>query len=117
MTFSSETERLVAVIFLSVMAALFFILGLLQFLHVGKPLNNLFIYASKKERETMDVNPVYFQSGVCFWLLALAFVFSLLDALYPDSVFLILFFIFIGIAIVYAIASTAILQKNMNNRR
>ena len=53
---------------------IFFVLSGLQFSHKGPPLNNAYLYASPKERETMDKKPVYQQSAIVFLLLGLIFL-------------------------------------------
>ena len=57
-----------------VMAAGLLALAATHWLEKGFLFNNAYIYASKKERETMDKKPYYRQSAVVFLLLAGSFI-------------------------------------------
>ena len=65
-----KTGELVTAVVMFVLAALLLVLGVRHFLERGYLLNNAWIYASPKERETMDKKPWYRQSAIVFCLLS-----------------------------------------------
>ena len=69
-----NTGELITVIFLFAAAALLLFLSLRHFLERGYLLNNAYIYASEKERKTMDRKPYYRQSAIVFGILGIVFI-------------------------------------------
>ena len=65
-------EKIVAVV-LFALAVTAFVLSVRAFCEKGFLLNNAYLYASPKERETMDKKPYYRQSGVVFLLVGVIF--------------------------------------------
>lgn len=65
-------EWIAAAVFL-ISATLAF-LSIRHFLERGHLLNNAWIFASEKERETMDKKPYYRQSAIVFCLLSILFL-------------------------------------------
>ncbi len=57
------------------------IISVLQFCEKGFLFNNAYIWASPKERETMDKKPHYRQSGVAFAFIAAIFLCMALECL------------------------------------
>lgn len=96
---------------LGVLAIALFILSARQFACKGVLLNNMYVYSTPKERDAMDKRLYYKQSGV---VLVFVGAIMLLNAL---SIFLrckVLSFIAIGLVlptIIYAIASTVIIER------
>ena len=67
-------ENIITAIILWMIAISCFIISFLQFKQKGFLFNNAYIYASKKERETMDKKPHYRQSGIVFVLVGMIFL-------------------------------------------
>lgn len=65
-----------------VIAALWLVLGVRSLLEKGRLWNNAYLFASQKERETMDKKPHYRQSGICFLLLAAVFLLMAADSVW-----------------------------------
>ena len=60
------TGILITAIAVFLLAGGLFFLGVRQLLERGYLLNNAWIYATKKERESMNKKPYYRQSGIVF---------------------------------------------------
>ena len=69
-----STSEWIIVIVVFLTAGALFCLGIRHFMERGFLLNNAYIYASQKERQTMDKKPYYRQSAVVFCLLGMIFV-------------------------------------------
>lgn len=82
------------------------IISVFQFKEKGFLFNNTYLYASKKERETMDKKPQYRQSAIVFLLVGIAFmllaieIFFALKWLYPVVMLIVI------CMIIYAIVSS-----------
>ena len=70
------TESVIAIVLFMIAIGLF-ILSFRSFKEKGFLFNNAYIWASKRERDTMDKKPHYRQSAIVFLLLGIIF---LLDA-------------------------------------
>ena len=68
-----RTGTLITAIAVFLLAGGLFFLGVRQLLERGYLFNNAWIYATIKERESMNKKPYYRQSGVVFCLLGLLF--------------------------------------------
>ena len=94
-----------------------FILSIRSFLEKGFLFNNAYIYASKKERETMDKTPHYRQSAIVFFLIGLIFLLNALAVLFNINW---IFYVVIAIVLitsVYAIISSIAIERNKNNNK
>ena len=106
--------NIIGAIALGVIAVLCFVFSYLQFNEKGFLFNNAYIYASKQERETMNKKPDYKQSGVVFLLIGIIFLINAIDMILQTGW---LFYLVIGIAIIaimYAIVSSVMIEKNKN---
>ena len=104
--------NIIGAIALGVIAVICFVFSYLQFNEKGFLFNNAYIYASKQERETMNKKPHYKQSGVVFLLIGIIFLINAIDMILQTGW---LFYLVIGIAIIaimYAIVSSVIIEKN-----
>ena len=77
----------------------------------GFLLNNSYIYASKKERDEMDKSKYYRQSGVCLFMLSVAFLVDGLAVILSINGLYALFYVLIAISVIYAIVSSIKLSK------
>ena len=106
-----STGTLITAILVFALAAACLTLGVLHFTERGVLLNNAWLYASKRERETMDRRPWFRRSAVVFCLLGAVFVvIGLSLVLRNDLLLLIEIPLVIGTA-AYAAASTARIRK------
>ncbi len=100
-----------------VMIALFAIAGVLAVLGVrhrmekGFLLNNAYLYASQKERETMDRGPYYRQSATVLFLLSAVFAVDGLSLALGNDRFALPVIPLIAAAIVYAAVSSARIRR------
>ena len=107
-------ENIIGAVILGIIAIACFIVSYLQFHEKGFLFNNAYIYASKKERETMNKKPHYKQSGIVFVLIGVAFLINAMQMMFQTSW---LFYLAIGvviIAILYAIVSSVVIEKRKN---
>lgn len=103
--------KIIGVIILGIVAIACFVFSYLQFHEKGFLFNNAYIYASKQERKTMDKKLHYKQSGIVFVFIGIIFLMNAIDIIFQTG-WLIFFVIGIAIiAIVYAIASSVIIEK------
>ena len=106
--------NIIGAIALGVIAVICFVFSYLQFNEKGFLFNNAYIYASKQERENMIKKPHYKQSGVVFLLIGIIFLINAIDMILQTGW---LFYLVIGIAIIaimYAIVSSVMIEKNKN---
>ena len=94
-----------------ILAGVLLILSIRHFLEHGFLLNNEYLYATQKERETMDKRPYYRQSAIIFLLLSIVFVIIGLSlVLHNVKLELLEIPVLAGIAL-YAIVSTVRIRK------
>ena len=99
-------EMMVAILSFSLAAACLY-LSIRHFMQRGFLLNNAYIFASKKERESMDKKPHYRQSAILFALLCIGFTATGLSVvLHNNKLLLYVLLPICVIAIVYAIVSS-----------
>ena len=87
-------------------------LGTTQLLQKGKPINNAYLYANEEERRAMDWRPYFRQSGIVFLMLGLQFLMLGFFCISRLSVFLIAEFLLLGTVVIYAVASSILIEKN-----
>ena len=105
-------EDLIGAIVLGIVAIMCFVFSYLQFNEKGFLFNNAYIYASKEERKLMDKKPHYKQSGIVFLMIGIIFAINAIDMILKTGwLFYVVMFIAV-IAIIYAIASSIIIEKN-----
>ena len=88
-----------------------YIISCFQLLGKGFLLNNAYLYASKKERETMDKKPYYRQSGTVFVLLGTLFVILAVDAALQTAWLYYCAMGIMSVTMVYAIVSSLRIAK------
>ena len=106
-----RTGTLITAILVFLLAGGLFFLGIRQLLERGYLLNNAWIYATEKERESLNKKPYYRQSGIVFCLLGLLFTVIGLHAILQDSRLLWLEAALAVGAVAYAILSTLRIMK------
>ena len=87
-------------------AAAWLVLGVRSLQEKGRLWNNAYLYASQKERETMDKKPHYRQSGICFLLLAAVFLLMAADSVWHKDWVLSLEIGLAAVTLIYAISSS-----------
>ena len=88
------------------------VLGIRQLLEKGFLFNNAYIYASEKERETMNKKPYYRQSGIVFLLIAATFAINAVAFLLQSKW---LFIAVLGVlagTLIYAVVSAIRIGKS-----
>lgn len=109
-------EDIIVAILLFVVSLLLMIVSIRSFLEKGYLFNNAYIYASKKERETMNKKPYYRQTAVIFFMMGMIFL------LLGFAILLKAFWItYIAEAVilailVYAVASGIVIERRKNRK-
>ena len=104
------TLEMVIVILAFIVAGALLIISIRSFMNRGFLFNNVFLYASKEEREKMDKKPYYRQTAIVFLLLSIVFVIIGLSVVLNDSRINLIEIPFIVAAVIYAIISTIRIQ-------
>lgn len=104
------TEIIVSICAFSV-ALLLFILSIRSFLEKGFLFNNAYIYASKKERESMNKKPYYRQSGVVFAMVGVMFALVGVEILLKAYWIAYIVIPLAVLLIIYAVISTVSIEK------
>ena len=100
-----------------VMVSLFlFILGIRSFLEKGFLFNNAYIYASKKERETMNKKPYYRQTAIVFFLMGITFLLIGFAILFDAGWITYIAGVVIIIILIYAITSSIAIEKSKKQK-
>lgn len=88
-----------------------FVISFFQFKEKGFLFNNAYLYASKKERETMNKKPYYRQSAISFLLTGIAFLLLAIGIVFTlKSLYLVVTLIMVC-TIIYAIVSSAHIES------
>ena len=106
-----NTGTLIVAIVVFALAAACLTLSVLHFMERGVLLNNAWLYASKRERETMDKRPHYRQSAIVFCLLGGVFIVIGLALVLQRSRLTLLEIPLLAGAVVYAAVSTAAIRR------
>ena len=105
-------KEIICASILFLISAFAFFVSIRSFMEKGFLFNNVYIYASKQERETMNKKPHYRQSAIVFLLIALIFLLNGLSILLKtDWIFYISVAVMI-ITLIYAIVSSITIEKN-----
>ena len=108
-----STADLILTIILFMIAFAMFLLSYLQFNEKMVLLNNAWLYASKKERETMNKTPHYKQSGVVFALIGVNFLIDAIGCMIHNKDLMLYGVLIISvIMVIYAIVSSIRIEKN-----
>lgn len=84
-----------------------FLISFFQFKERGFLFNNAYLYASKKERETMNKKPHYRQSAIIFLLLGIVFLILAIETLFAIKWLYPVAALVVTGTIIYAIVSSA----------
>ena len=105
-------KEIICASILFLISAVSFFVSIRSFMEKGFLFNNVYIYASKQERETMNKKPYYRQSAIVFLLIGLIFLANAFIMLFKvDWIFYIVIAIMI-ITLIYAIASSITIERN-----
>ena len=101
-----DTGAVITAIMIFILTGVLLILAARHFAERGFLLNNAYIYASPKERETMDKKPYYRQSAIVFSLLSAVFFIVGLSVVTQIDEILLAEIPVMAAAIVYAVVSS-----------
>ncbi len=107
------TGELITAIIVFVFAGVLLVLAIRSFLERGFLLNNAYLYASKEEREKMDRKPYYRQSAIVFCFLSAVFLVIGLSLTLQNDTFMLLEIPLAAGAMIYAVASTVRINKQI----
>lgn len=102
---------IVGVIILAVIAIACFVISYFQFNEKGFLFNNVYIFASKQERETMEKKLHYKQSGVVFLLIGIIFLLLSVDMILQTGWLFYCIIMISVVAIVYAVISSITIES------
>lgn len=91
-----------------------FVVSYRSFKEKGYCINNVYIYASKKEREIMNKSPIYKQREVVFLAIGINFLSVALSYYTKSPIFDFIVGIMIVFLIIYAIISSIYINKKYN---
>lgn len=97
---------------LCIIAIICFIVSYRQFRQKGFLFNNAYMYASLKDKESMNKKPYYRQSGFVFMFIGIIFVIDAIEIILKTNF---LFYFVIGIMVImmiYVIVSSILIEKN-----
>lgn len=103
-------EVIVTVIFFIVSIGAF-ILSFFSFKEKGFLFNNAYIYASKKERNSMDKKPHYRQSAIVFSLISIFFLLNAVEVLLDSGWIFYVALAVMVVTIIYAIISSILIEN------
>ena len=109
-------QEIIAAAILWGMAVLAFVLSIRTFNGKGFLLNNAYLYASKKERESMDKKPYYRQSAVVFLLISIVFALNGFETILQIGWLSYIAIATIVITAIYAIASSVAIERNKKQK-
>ena len=104
------TELIIAIMSFAI-AGILILLSIRSFLERGSLLNNAYIYATEKERKTMDKKPYYRQSAIVFSLLGAVFIVIGVSVILQNYMIELLEIPLILCIIIYAIVSFVKIRK------
>jgi len=100
---------------LVVVSLFIFILSIRSFLEKGFLLNNAYIYASKKERETMNKKPYYRQTAIVLFLMGITLLLIGFAILFDTGWITYIAEAVLLIILIYTIASSVAIEKRKKN--
>ena len=103
--------NVIGAIVLGIAAAACFIFSYLQFKEKGFLFNNAYMYASDKEKETMEKKPYYRQSGIVFIMIGIIFLINAVEMIVKTGWLFYLVIVVAIIAVVYAIVSSVVIER------
>ena len=93
------------------------VISIRSFMNKGFLLNNAWLYASEKERASMDRKPYYRQTAVVFLILSLVFLVIGLSAVLRDGRINLLEIPLVAGAVIYAAISSVRIGKKEREKR
>ena len=103
--------NIIAGLIVGIAAIACFVLSYLQFHEKGFLMNNAYIYASQKERETMDKKPHYRQSGIVFFMLGVIFLLNALEMILETGWLFYVVIVLVIMVMIYAIVSSVAIER------
>ena len=107
---------IITAVILLVVSVLLFMASIRSFLEKGYLFNNAYIYASKKERETMNKKPYYRQTAVIFFLMGMIFLLLGIAILLNAFWFTYITGLVILVMLVYAVVSSIAIEKEKRKK-
>ena len=104
-------ENITVALILALLAIGCFVMSIFQFKQKGFLFNNAYIYASEKERESMDKKPHYIQTGIIFVLIGLICAVNAVNVVLQKEFLFFVVLTIAAIAIIYAIVSSVLIEK------
>lgn len=103
--------NIIAGLIVGIAAIVCFVLSYLQFHEKGFLMNNAYIYASQKERETMDKKPHYRQSGIVFLMIGVIFLLNALEMILETGWLFYVVIVLVIMVMIYAIVSSVAIER------
>ena len=103
--------ELIAVIIAFTLAGILLITGIMHFREKGVLLNNVYLFASREQREIMNKKPYYRQTAIIFCILSAVFIVVGLSLVFRNDSILMIEIPLILSAMIYAIVSSVRINK------
>ncbi|WP_422485425.1 DUF3784 domain-containing protein [Gudongella sp. DL1XJH-153] len=104
-------QEVIVTVILFIVSIGAFILSFFSFKEKGFLLNNAYIYASKKERNSMDKKPHYRQSAIVFFLISISFLLNGIEVLLDSGWIFYVALAVMVVTIIYAIVSSILIEN------
>ena len=102
---------IIGAIILGIVSIGCFVFSYLQFHEKVFLFNNAYIWASEKERETLDKKPHYKQSGIIFLMIGIIFTINTVDIILKTGWLFYVVILVSIITLVYAIVSSVCIER------
>jgi len=97
-------------VILFILSMVAFVLSFFSIKQKGFLFNNAYIYASKKDRDSMDKKPHYRQSAIVFFLIGIIFLLSAIEVLLDTGWIYYIVSAVIAVTVIYAIVSSLLIE-------
>ncbi len=105
-------KEIILAVILGLLSIVCFIMSFRSFREKGFLFNNAYLYASEKERKTMDKRPHYRQSAIVFIFIGIIFLLNTIDVLLKTNWIIYLVIAISIFAMLYAIVSSVAIEKS-----
>ncbi|MPW26955.1 DUF3784 domain-containing protein [Alkalibaculum sp. M08DMB] len=103
-------KEIIVTIILFILSMGAFVISFFSFKEKGFLFNNAYIYASKKERNSMNKKPHYRQSAIVFLFISIIFLLNAIEVLLDSGWIFYIVLAVMAVTIIYAIVSSIFME-------